>query len=89
MLTHIRLDKKIEQSIKEIIEIEHFSNKSEFIRDAIRKSIEDYKSKIAKEIIAKHFRSTPDKKVNREERKKVVEEYLKSGRDVFKEIGLK
>lgn len=89
MLTHIRLDEKMEAEISQLLEREMFSSKSEFIRDAIRKSIEDYKTKLAKHLINKHFGKAkiPDKieRLTEEE----YEEYVKSGRDIFKEFGLK
>ena len=42
MLTHIRLNKDIDSAIRNILPQTYFKNKSEFIRDAIRKSLEDY-----------------------------------------------
>lgn len=47
MLTHIRLSKEINSAIENILPSTYFKNKSEFIRDAVRKSIEDYELKKA------------------------------------------
>lgn len=43
MLTHIRIDKKLDEAIESVLPDTYFKNKSEFIRDAIRKSVEEYK----------------------------------------------
>ena len=77
MLTHIRLDSKMEQAIREIVKNELYSNKSEFIRDAIRKSVEEYKTKIAKEMIEKNFRSFQGKRPTRDERVEAANELFK------------
>ena len=42
MITHIRFDQNMEQGIQEMIKNNYFQNKSEFIRDAVRKSLEEY-----------------------------------------------
>ncbi len=44
MLTHIRIDEKLDKAIDSILPDTYFKNKSEFIRDAIRKSLENYKT---------------------------------------------
>ena len=44
MLTHIRIDKKMDRALDSILPDTYFKNKSEFIRDAIRKSLENYKT---------------------------------------------
>ncbi len=42
MLTHIRLDAKMDEAIDTVLAHTYFKNKSEFVRDAIRKSLEEY-----------------------------------------------
>ena len=42
MLTHLRLEKKMDDAISEILPNTFFKNKSEFIRDSIRKNLEYY-----------------------------------------------
>ena len=42
MLTHIRLEKRMDDAISEVLPNTFFKNKSEFIRDSIRKNLEYY-----------------------------------------------
>ena len=45
MLVHLRLEKQMLEAIDETIKNELYKTKSEFIRDAIRKSLEEYELK--------------------------------------------
>ncbi len=45
MLVHLRLEKQMVDSIDTTIQEELYKTKSEFIRDAIRKSLEEYELK--------------------------------------------
>ncbi|MDD9953883.1 MAG: hypothetical protein OXR66_06120 [Candidatus Woesearchaeota archaeon] len=41
-LVHLRLAKKTRENIKKVVHLNQFATESEFIRDAIRKSLETY-----------------------------------------------
>lgn len=41
-LVHLRLDAKMREEIKNLVQNNLFSNETEFIRDSIRKNIEHY-----------------------------------------------
>lgn len=46
-LVHLRLEKRMKNEINNIIKIGLFSNMTEFIRDSIRKNIEEYEKQRA------------------------------------------
>lgn len=77
MLTHIRLDSKMEREIQYVVNAELFTNKSEFIRDAIRKSIESYKTAMAKELLTENFKSFEGTHLTSQEKKAAFKELLK------------
>lgn len=77
MLTHIRLDAKMEEEIQKVISSELFSSKSEFIRDAIRKSIESYKAKVAQELLDANFKSFDAKHMTKKDRQDAFNELVK------------
>lgn len=41
-LVHLRIDEKTRKAIKQVVKGQHFTSESEFIRDAVRKSLERY-----------------------------------------------
>jgi len=43
-LIHLRIEKRLKDEINEVVKSGFFSNTTEFIRDAIRKSIEKYET---------------------------------------------
>ncbi len=46
-LVHLRIDKEMKARINEVVHNGLFSNMTEFIREAIRKSIDEYETKKA------------------------------------------
>lgn len=46
-LVHLRLSKQLKESMNEVVSTGLFANTTEFIRDAIRKSIEEYEQRKA------------------------------------------
>ncbi|VVB81851.1 Uncharacterised protein [uncultured archaeon] len=46
-MVHLRLDKEMKSRINEVVHNGLFSNMTEFIREAIRKSIDEYETKKA------------------------------------------
>jgi len=46
-LVHLRLEKQMKKRMNEIVKTGMFANMTEFIRDAIRKSIDEYEKKKA------------------------------------------
>lgn len=46
-LVHLRLEKELKKRMNEIVKTGMFANMTEFIRDAIRKSIDEYEKKKA------------------------------------------
>jgi Arc/MetJ-type ribon-helix-helix transcriptional regulator len=41
-LVHLRFDDKTRTAMRDVITREHFSSETEFVRDAVRKSLEQY-----------------------------------------------
>lgn len=78
MLTHIRIDKKLDEAIESVLPDTYFKNKSEFIRDAIRKSLEEYK---VQRRIYELKGSSKGHVPTREERVKAFSEFEKEIRD--------
>jgi Arc/MetJ-type ribon-helix-helix transcriptional regulator len=76
-MLHIRIDKRMKDEMNNIIEKELFINTTEFIRDAIRKNIENYKTKYAKILLEENFRSFEGKRPNKQERIKVSNKLFK------------
>jgi len=76
-LIHIRIDKKMRNEMNAIVEAELFSNTTEFVRDAIRKNIEQYKTNRAKILLEQAFKSSNGKRPTRSERAEAVSELLK------------
>ncbi len=73
-LVHIRLDAKMRKEIKQAVKDTMFSSESEFIRDAIRRNIENYK----KIRILESFRNTVPQRNSK----------AKIPSDIFREFGL-
>lgn len=71
------------------MDIDLFKSKSEFIRSAIREKITRIRQEKAIEALAKFKGISKGKSLTREQRAKIVTEGLESGRDIFKEFGLK
>jgi Arc/MetJ-type ribon-helix-helix transcriptional regulator len=88
-LIHLRIEPNIKKEILEITENNNFSSVSEFVKDAIRKSIEDYKKKIALQKISEHLGAYPDKKLKLKMKKEAANEALAYKGDIFKDLGLK
>lgn len=87
-LVHLRLEKKLKQKINEIIKTELFSNMTEFIRESIRKNIEEYEKKRAVRGLEK-LRGK-GRLLTKEEQKKVKAKLKKmSASDLFRSVGLK
>ncbi|MFT4312251.1 MAG: ribbon-helix-helix domain-containing protein [Candidatus Woesearchaeota archaeon] len=42
-LIHIRLEQSLNSQIENVVKTQFFTNKTEFIKDAIRKSLEEYR----------------------------------------------
>ena len=87
-LVHIRLEKSLQNDIKNLIAEDKYSTQSEFIKDAIRRRLSEVYKEEAMRKIAKMEGSVKIKKVTKEGRKIAVDEYINSSRDVFKEYDL-
>ena len=75
-LIHLRIDSKIRKQMKETVKENLFSNESEFIRDSIRKNLENYeKMKTLKKI-----QNTIPERKNKPNKK--------TSSELFREIGL-
>ena len=78
MLTHIRIDKKLDEAIESVLPDTYFKNKSDFIRDAIRKSLEEY---TVQKKIHELKGSSKGHVPNRDERIKAFAEFEKEIKD--------
>lgn len=51
----MRLDEKLLKNIDSVVKGSNFSNRTEFVKAAVRKFIDDYETKIALAAVKKHF----------------------------------
>ena len=87
-LVHIRLEKSLQNDIKDLIAKDKYSTQSEFIKEAIRHRLSEVYKEEAMREIAKMKGSVKARAVTKEGRKNAVEEYLNSSRNVLKEYDL-
>lgn len=85
-MIHIRLEPRIKQKIEQVRQELFFSSTSEFIKDAIRKQLEDYERQL---ILRKHLASRPDRKLTEKHKREAVDEALRYKGDIFKDLGLR
>lgn len=88
-LTPIRIEPQLKLEIKEFIQKGYFSTMTEFVKDSIRKNLENYRKQEAFKALASLKGSVKEVAVTRADRAKAVLEGLDSGRDILKEYGLK
>jgi Arc/MetJ-type ribon-helix-helix transcriptional regulator len=87
-LVNLRLDSKLLKELDSIVRESSFSNRTEAIKDALRKFIDDYKTKKALQSLKKHFgegKRLGIKEPTPEEFEKIREEV---GNRILKEEGL-
>lgn len=86
-LVHLRLGKKLKQEINEIVKTGFFSNMTEFIKDSIRKNLEEYEKK--KAIRGLERLRGKGRLLTKEEQKKAKAELKNmSASDLFRKYGL-
>lgn len=84
---HLRLEKELKERIREVIGTGLFSNTTEFIRDAIRKSIEKYE--LEKNIRGLEMLRGKGRLLTKEQSKKAKAELKKlSPSEMFRKMGL-
>lgn len=86
-LVHLRLDRKLKENMNEIVSTGLFANVTEFIRDAIRKSIEEYEKR--KAIRGLEMLRGKGRLLTKEEQKVAKAELKKmSPSELFRKFGL-
>jgi len=86
-LVHLRLGTKLKKEINDIVKTGLFSNMTEFIRDSIRKNIEEYEKKRA--IRGLERLRGKGRLLTKEEQKRAKEELKKmSPSELFRSVGL-
>lgn len=86
-MIHLRLEKRMKDSISEAVENGMFANMTEFIRDAIRKSIEEYEKRSA--IRGLEMLRGKGRLLSKEEQKRAKAELKKlSPSELFRKVGL-
>lgn len=86
-LVHLRLSKQLKDSINGIVESGLFSNMTEFIRDAIRRGIDEYEKRQA--IRGLEMLRGKGRLLTKEEQKKAKAELKKmSPSELFRSVGL-
>jgi Arc/MetJ-type ribon-helix-helix transcriptional regulator len=89
-LTPIRIEKQLKVEIKELISQGYFSTLTEFVKDSIRKNLENYRKQQAFKVLNElKGSSKTTKKQTKTTRAKIVSKYLNSNRDILKEYELK
>ena len=86
-LVHLRLEKELKKRMNEIVKTGMFANMTEFIRDAIRKSIDEYEKK--KAIRGLEMLRGKGRLLTKAEQKKAKAELKKmTPSELFKKMGL-
>jgi len=86
-LIHLRLEKRMKDRISEVVENGMFANMTEFIRDAIRKNIEEYEKR--KAIRGLEMLRGKGRLLSKEEQKRAKAELKKlSPSELFRKVGL-
>jgi Arc/MetJ-type ribon-helix-helix transcriptional regulator len=86
-LVHLRLEKELKQRINEIVGTGLFANMTEFIRDSIRKNIEEYEKQRA--IRGLELLRGKGHLLTKEEQKKAKAELKKmTPEELFRKYGL-
>jgi len=89
-LTPIRIETQLKAEIKELIEEGYFTTITEFVKESIRKNLEEYRKQQALKGLAKMKGSLKGiKRLTREERAKAADEALAYKGDIFKDLGLR
>jgi Arc/MetJ-type ribon-helix-helix transcriptional regulator len=77
MLTHIRLEKPMDDALDSIVEAEYYASKSEFIREAIRDKINLIKRERALRRLGSFKGIVDGKPLSKKEREKAFTEFVK------------
>ena len=86
-LVHLRLEREMLKKIDHMLKGGLFTNRTEFIRDSIRKNIEEYEKRII--IIGLSGLKGKARKLTKAEQIKAKKELLKmSSSDLFRKLGL-
>ena len=86
-LVHLRLEKQMKKRMNEIVKTGMFANMTEFIRDAIRKSIDEYEKK--KAIRGLEMLRGKGRLLTKAEQKKAKAELKKmTPSELFRRVGL-
>jgi Arc/MetJ-type ribon-helix-helix transcriptional regulator len=86
-LVHLRLEKQMKKRMNEIVKTGMFANMTEFIRDAIRKSIDEYEKK--KAIRGLEMLRGKGRLLTKAEQKKAKAELKKmTPSELFRSVGL-
>ncbi|MBW2986349.1 ribbon-helix-helix domain-containing protein [Candidatus Woesearchaeota archaeon] len=86
-LVHLRLEKQLKKRMNDIVKTGMFANMTEFIRDAIRKNIEEYEKQRA--IRGLELLRGKGRLLTKAEQKKVKDKLKKmSPSEIFRSVGL-
>ncbi len=88
-LTPIRIDKSSKDEIRILVKRGYFSTMTEFVKDSIRKNLEEYRKKQVLKALSDNLGSVKVNSLTNEEKIEAIEEALNYKGDVFKDIGLR
>jgi Arc/MetJ-type ribon-helix-helix transcriptional regulator len=88
-LIHTRLEPGIKDEINKIVKEHYFSSTSEFVKESIRKNLEEYRKKSVIREFEKHFASQPDKKLRKSSKISAAKQALAYKGNIFTDLGLK
>lgn len=87
---HVRLPPKVFEEAQRIVNEGLFSSLNEFVKESVRKGVEEYRKRKALDVLSKHYGSRKAKPLSTEEKEDMLEKFLReraSGRDAVKELG--
>ncbi len=88
---HVRLPPKVFEEAQRIVDEGLFSSLNEFIKESVRKGVDEYRKRKALDVLSRHYGSKKVKPLSEEEKEEILEHFLKertSGKDTAKELNL-
>lgn len=88
-LTPLRIDKSSKEEIRILIKRGYFSTITEFVKDSIRKNLEEYRKQQVIKALSDNLGSIKVGHITRKERIEAVDEAFNYQGDIFKDLGLR
>lgn len=88
---HVRLPPKVFEEAQRVVDEGLFSSLNEFIKDSVRKGVEEHRKRKALDVLSRHYGSKKVGPLSEEEKEEILERFLKeraSRKDAARELNL-